>query len=586
MRLFAKIRFVLIAAALLCRVAAGGSFTATLDRDTATKGEPVTLSLNFEDIRVDSAPSLPKVDGLDFQYTGQSSAFQMANGKTTATVTYNYNVVSRREGRFVIPGFHVNVGGQSYNSSPLDLTISQASAPTPQDLNSGNQVAFMKIVLPRKQMYLGESVMGSLDIYLRDDVVNINGFQLTSSGMDGFSIGKWTETHNQRQVQVGNRVYKVVSLSLPVTPTRAGQLPLGPFTANLGVIRDQGNDPFARFFNRGELSQASLATESVTVDARPLPEAGKPAGFSGAIGDFSMNVSVGPTELTVGDPITVRVQVTGRGSIESLSLPIPDSWHDFKAYPPTVKFEPGDSSGFSGTKTFEQIITPQNAEVHELPAFSFSYFNPDDGQYHTLGHAATPLTVHSAGATALPALAAAKSPQQDSTPQDIIPIRENLGTLAPSGTPLIGQPVFLALQSTPVLALIAAFIWRKRTDNLANNPRLRRQRAVAQLVAEGLNGLEKHAAANQPEEFFALLFRLLQEQLGERLEVPASAITEADVDDRLVRQGASAATMDSLRELFQLCNQARYAPVRGTSELNSLVAKLKPASAELQGLKR
>ena len=129
MRLFAKIRFVLIAAALLCRVAAGGSFTATLDRDTATKGEPVTLSLNFEDIRVDSAPSLPKVDGLDFQYTGQSSAFQMANGKTTATVTYNYNVVSRREGRFVIPGFHVNVGGQSYNSSPLDLTISQASAP-------------------------------------------------------------------------------------------------------------------------------------------------------------------------------------------------------------------------------------------------------------------------------------------------------------------------------------------------------------------------------------------------------------------------------------------------------------------------
>ena len=141
------------------------------------------------------------------------------------------------------------------------------------------------------------------------------------------------------------------------------------------------------------------------------------------------------------------------------------------------------------------------------------------------------------------------------------------------------------MQSLPVLAFLAAFIWRKRVDNLANNPRLRRRRAVAQLVASGMDDLKKYAAANQPDEFFATLFRLLQEQLGERLDCPASAITENVVDEHALLRGAPAALRDALREQFQLCNQARYAPVRGTSELNSVARQFEKLINELQELK-
>jgi hypothetical protein len=166
-----------------------------------------------------------------------------------------------------------------------------------------------------------------------------------------------------------------------------------------------------------------------------------------------------------------------------------------------------------------------------------------------------------------------------------LPIKNQLGTLAQAGGPLIARPAFLAVQSLPVLAFLAAFIWRRRTDNLANNPRLRRQRAVAQLIASGMDDLKKYAAANQPDEFFATLFRLLQEQLGERLDCPASAITENVIDEHPVLRGALKATLDGLRELFQLCNQARYAPVRGTSELNSVAAKFEKTIGELKGVK-
>jgi hypothetical protein len=187
-----------------------------------------------------------------------------------------------------------------------------------------------------------------------------------------------------------------------------------------------------------------------------------------------------------------------------------------------------------------------------------------------------------------PTVATAKTAgaENSSLPQDILPIKQEPGALAPAGPPLVMRPAFLALQSLPVLAWLAAFGWRKRTDSLANNPRLRRQRQVARLLRYGLDDLRRMAAENNSEEFFATLFRLLQEQLGERLDCPASSITESVVDERVASRGLSEAALHGLRELFQLCNQARYAPMRGTGELNSVVAQFEKTIAELQELKK
>ncbi len=288
----------------------------------------------------------------------------------------------------------------------------------------------------------------------------------------------------------------------------------------------------------------------------------------------------------MGDPITVRVQISGHGTLAGLTLPTQAGWNDFKIFSPTSKVQADDGLEDQGTKTFEEIVTPQNANVHELPVFAFSYFNPEDGTYHTLTQAATPLTVAAVAATPLPTIAMPKQPTtENQTPQDIVPVRENLGTLAQTTTPLITRPAFLALQAVPVLALVSALVWRKRTDNLANNPRLRRQRAVEQLVASGLTDLDTFASENKSDEFFATLFRLLQEQLGERLDCPAFSITEADVDNRLILRGAKPETLNALRELFQACNQARYAPVQTPQELSAIAGKFKNVAGELQNLK-
>ncbi len=589
MRFQLKILFVLLAVALVHAAAFAASFTASLDRDTIAMGESALLSLAFEGGQARNLPQ-PNVPGLQIVQAGNSQNVSIINGAMTSTVTVTFNVTPQHPGTFTIPALTADVNGQRLTTDPLTLTVQKAEAPTADAVNSGAEVAFLKLTLPQKKIYVGETIVGQIELCLRDDVQNFGSFQFSDTPADGFQIGKMAQGANRR-AQIGNRVYTIVPISVALTAVKSGALTLGPFAASVVIVlpsQNQGGDPFFRqFFNQGEQKQVSLTTEQLNANSLALPGENVPPDFNGAIGNFSLNVSAGPTNLTVGDPVTVRVQISGRGSFDAVTLPAQNSWRDFKAFPPTAKVETHDQFGLQGTKTFEQIVSPQNADVHALPPFTFSFFNPDDGRYHTLTQPATPLTIHPAGATALPTLAGNKNSSADNSapPQDILPIKENLGALSKPEIPLIASPKFLALQSLPVLAFLAAFIWRKRTDNLANNPRLRRQRAVAQIVRDGLADLKKFAAENQPDEFFATLFRLLQEQLGERLDCPATAITENVIEEHAVLRGAPKSTQDGLRELFQLCNQARYAPVRGTSELNSVAAQLQKTLGELQNLK-
>jgi hypothetical protein len=584
--LTSKIWILFFAACLCLGAARGASFTATLDRDTMTLGETATLSLAFEGGSPQSEPT-PDVPGLEITSTGNTSSFSLVNGAMSSTVTLTYSITAQRTGQFTIPALTAQVGGQAFSTQPLILTVLKPDAPTPDAIHSGSESAYMTLALPPGKVYVGQELMAQLRIFIRDDVENFANFQFTAQNADGFILGKSAQGGRSR-TRVGDRIYTVIPVTYALTATKTGQLTLGPFTATAVIVvptqNQQGGDPFIRqFFNQGEQKQISLATDSANVEGLPLPDQGKPSNFGGAIGNFNLIMTVGPTNVTVGDPVTVRVQIGGHGALDSITLPDQSSLPGFKIFPPTVKTEPGNALGLDGTKTFEEIVTPQSADIHEWPQFSFSYFNPDDGQYHTLTQPAVPLTVHAAGSTPMPAFTKTSTPENQS-PADILPIKENPGTLRSQPAPLISQPAFLALQGLPVLALLAALIWRRRMDNLANNPRLRRQLAVAQIISHGLVELKQFAAGNKPDEFFATLFRLLQEQLGERLDCPASAITENVIEEQPLLRNAPAATRDALRELFQLCNQARYAPVRGTSELNSVADQFQKVVGELRQL--
>ena len=356
--------------------ARAASFTASLDNDTLTLGQSVTLSLAFEGGSPQNVPT-PNVPGLQISQAGTSQNVSWVNGAMNSTVTVAFSVTPQRAGDFVIPAMTIDLNGQRLTSQPLQLRVVQPSAASAAQVESGSQVAFMKLTLPASRIYAGETTAANLEIYLRDDVQNFGNLQFTSTPVDGFVLGKNASGQRYRK-QIGNRVYTVIPISIALTVTKTGNLSLGPFTASMVIVlpaQNQGGDAFFnQFFNPGQQKQITLATDEINVESSPLPAQNAPPNFNGAIGQYTMAVGAGPTNVTVGDPITVRIQISGRGDLGSLTLPNQSAWHDFTLYPPTSRVETTDPLGLQGTKTFEQIIAPQNPDVRELPPFSFFFY--------------------------------------------------------------------------------------------------------------------------------------------------------------------------------------------------------------------
>ena len=567
------------------------TFTTSLDRSTMTLGESATLSLTFTGGQPQTVPAPPAIPNLQITYVGPSSQVTIINGQVSSTDTYNFTVTPRQAGDFTIPSLTADVGGEKLHTQPVTLKVMKPGAPPPEAISSGSQVAFLKLLLPKKQVYFGEMITVELQLYLRSGVQNIDQFQLTAFPAEGFNVGKLVQG-NRRQVRIGNSVYTVILLTTWLKPVKTGLLAVGPVTASVVLEIASGNrrrdvfDPFG-MFGGTEQKRLSIATESEIVESLPLPVENVPASFNGAVGSFSMTLSAGPTNVAAGDPVTVKIQLSGRGAFDSLALPEQSAWHDFKTYPPTAKVETTDALGLQGTKTFEQVIVPQSPDIKVLPAVSFSFFDPEQKSYRTLTQPAVPLVVRPGGSAPTPTVAAAANTAPDNPPpaQDIVHIKPRLGVIAQIGPPLVERSWFLTLQVVPVLAWLSAMVWRRRADQLANNPRLRRRRQVAQVIRQGLLELRQHAAANKSDDFFATLVRLMQEQLGERLDLPASAITEAVIEEHLRPRGVPESTLASVRELFQTCNFARYAPIKTSQELAAIIPKVEAALRELQGMK-
>jgi hypothetical protein len=569
------------------------TFTANLDRNPITLGESATLSLTFEGGTPAQDPTLPAIPNLQITYIGPSSRFSVINGQVSSSVTYNYTVVPGQAGDFIIPSITAAVSGQKLATQPLRLTVLKPGTTGAGVGSAEGQLALLRLLLPKKELYVGETVEAQLELLVNEKVQGAHDFQPAAIPAEGFNLGKLLQGQ-QRRVQAGSAVFALNPWAFTLAPVKNGSLSVGPITASLVVElpsarrrRDPLWDPFG-LLNPPEQRTLSLATEAQSVQVLPLPPEGAPPDFNGAIGDYSLTVTAGPTNVAVGDPITVKIQVAGSGTLDSLALPNQPAWHNFKIYPATSKTETSDALGTRGVKIFEEVVVPQTADITELPPLSFSYFDVGRKSYRTLTGPPIPLAVRPGGVAAVPVIAAGNrgAPENQPPTQDIVPIKQRLGEIGQIAPPLVQQPWFLTLQGAPVLAWLGTVVWRKRNDKLAHNPRLRRRRQVVRLVRAGQADLRRYAAENNSDQFFATLFRLLQEQLGERLDVPASAITEAVIEEHLRPGDVPERTLSGLHDLFQACNLARYAPIKTSQALAAFIPQIETVLRELEEAKR
>lgn len=556
------------------------SFSATVDRQSLLVGETANFSLTFEDCQPQRVPVMPNVPNLQFQYLGPSSQQTIINGQQKSTTTLKFALIPQQPGDYVIPALKLELDGHSLSTQPLKLQVLREDPAAPP-ATLANAAAFLWPVWPRRECFPNEVLILEMRLYLRAGVA-FGDFQFPPLTADGIQSSQLSQGGDFQRAVAGVP-FRVIPLYAALTPSRLGALELGPLQGSITMNAREWPD-FDSFFSRRPPPQrVPLSLDRQEFRVLPLPTNNVPASFNGAVGSFELKVSAGPTNVTVGDPITVRIQLAGHGAFDALTLPEQRAWKDFKTYSATSKVETKPPLGVEGMKLFEQVIAPQNAELNAIPPVEFSFFDPVQKTYRTLKSAPVGLTVRGA-ATVAPVIAAGKPATEDNAPpaQDIVGLKQHLGTLAAVQGPLPLRPAFWALQAVPVLAWVGAVLWRRRADALANNPRLHRRKQVAQVVNDGLAELRKLAGQKQSEAFFATLFRVLQEQIGERLDLPASAITEAIVDERLKPGGLAETACASLHELFQTCNFARYAPVQSSQELAAIVPRVETVIEQLR----
>jgi hypothetical protein len=525
-----------------------------------------------------SEPELPAVDGVQFQLVGQSSQRQSINGVVSTSRSHTYLVIVPEPGTYVIPPIKARIDGTVHQSVPVSLRVSQrpGSSSTPPAVprthtpgvpggapetteQEADSLAFLRILPSKTGPYVGELVPVQIKAYFREALqARLDGApQLDGTAFTWHNPGG--EPQRTREV-VDNQVYSVLTWYAGISATKPGDYPVtAQLQATLLVpvgARSRGHSPFGGSpfdsffedvfgdsFGRSQEQQVTLASTPQSLRVEPLPVAGQPSDFNRAVGRFELSASATPVNPAPGDPVTVRLTLRGYGNFDRVSPPLLADAASFKTYDPTSTFEPRDMLGYEGVKTFEQVIIPKHPSVTEIPALTFTYFDPDTGQYQTVQTAPIPLQISSAGwstaasdpqpPTASPDTIASEASSTSEKLESGAAVHLELGRLSRDLTPMLFQPWFIGLQTLLILAIGWGFHLHRRNIQRRDDSAPLRKKQADRAVAGAMVSMERALHASDVAAFFAACRHAVQERLGALWGLPPSAITLADLRKRL-----------------------------------------------------
>jgi hypothetical protein len=318
-----------------------------------------------------------------------------------------------------------------------------------------------------------------------------------------------------------------------------------------GGLRGGGLDPFDDPFFDGFLgaarapSKIPLTSGALPVAVRELPQEGRPADFSGGIGRFSVSAKASPTKVSVGDPITMTVTVSGEGSFDRLDLPPLERSADWKTYDQSTKVETTNDVRQVARKTFEQAIVPEHDGIDAIPARRLSYFDPERARYVSVSTQPIKLEVAAlepgrpgariaGGAASGAKRGGGRDARAASAALDIelAPNQIALGELRPSLAPVALTPGFVLLQVLALALMGGTIAWAARRTRLATDPAHLRALEMQRAVRVEMERMQRAVAARDASSFFAAARRAVQERVATDA-TQAASLTLPEIEARL-----------------------------------------------------
>ena len=519
---------------------------ATLEPARITMGQSAELTITSSGSSNVPA-ALPQVNGLDFRVIGQSHRVEIVSGATLVSTAIMVRVTPRAAGIYTIPGI-------TPQSQPLVLRVDPEDAPGkpsgPGNLNSAashaegihmtaDGSAYVRLVLPKHEAFVGESIPVEIEVGMRNGFVSsLNGLP-TLNGAD-FTLNNLSRQPERIPKLIDGREFTLLTWHSVLAPIKPGKFSLSvesPLTVRVQTrparesrLEDALGDPFLQNYFGVTVSKDITVTSAATeLTVLPLPAEGRPPDFGGAVGSFKIADDLSSSTAAAGDPLTLRLHVTGAGNFDRVDSAMLDHLDAWKTYPPKSSFKASDPVGFRGEKIFEQPLIASQSGPQTIPALSFSYFDPSMRRYEVarsapLAVAITPSAAdQSAGPPAAGKTAGTAAPADGLRPDHVLS-----GAAQRSLVPPYLQARFIAAPT--LLSLVIAGGWLGRRRSLVPRAPRRAAKAAGRVVQL----LEAAAQAGKAAEFFSIARSAL---IG--VEGP---------------EGAS----EDTREIFDLADEANY----------------------------
>ena len=576
-----KLKYAILFLLLLCAnllSAQDVKFTASVNSSKVGTGEQFEVTFTANGNISSFTP--PEFGGLQvLSGPNQSTSMTSINGNTTVSTAFSYILMGTKIGQFTIGPATATVSGKRFTTSQIrmDVVKGQPVQQNTQGQNGqGNDIAvgkpeelskslFLKAVVDKGSVSQGQQLILSFRLYRR---VNIDQFQVDKApDLNGF----WSEEVNAKQQKQWRREmykgvpYDVVDIKQYILfPEHSGDLTIDPFVMTFVVQQAiPARSAMEQLFG-GSYKEVKYQAKSqpLVVHVRPLPDAGKPDSFTGAVGSFSIDASIDKTALKTNEALNYKVMVKGSGNIKLLKTLSTNFPADFEKYDPKISDTVTESeNGVSGTRFYNYLLIPRHQGDFTIEPLKFSYYNPATGRYSTLTTKAFHIKVNRG--TNESNVTAFSSDKQDikMLDKDIRYIKDTTRGLSKEADAFYGSAGYWLLLLLGPLLCLTAFSYRNWLRKTNSDVVKVRSRKAGRIAAKHLANAKQQLAANNTQAFYEAIFKGLYGYLSDKLNINYANLDRETIAAALRKRALDEQVVNQLLDTLDLCEMARYAPV-------------------------
>ena len=380
--------------------------TAEVDPPVIAPNQLANFSIIIENAQVVNVPvpafTAPLVQAAQMS---TSREIQIVNGMTSVVTRFQWPITATEEGTFTIPAQTVAIGAQNFQTEAVTVEVkagAQGMKPDGvadgQDNGLGEMEPILQLHMAKTEFYQGEIVPITATLYIpRSDRMQLRRIGLIEVEKSDLAIQRFPQQSEQSLETLGRIRYIALTFRSSLSGLKPGKVKVGPAKMELVLdVAAAGNRNFPFGFMQMEQRKVTVNAGEIPINVLALPSEGKPAGFSGAVGDFTISASLNEAEVRVGDPLAVDVMIEGQGNFDAVEAPKLSPPTGWKVYPPkrynVDTGDPNTADLINRKLGFNQILVPEKVAA-EVPPFEFSFFSPRTKQYVTLRSQPLPVTI-------------------------------------------------------------------------------------------------------------------------------------------------------------------------------------------------